>query len=651
MDKPVWQPDRETITSANITEFAERVRSVHNIDISCYEQLHRWSVDDSAAFWQLIWQFCDVRASKTSPTTVQDPDKMPGSRWFPDARLNYTENLLRKNDDALAIISRGEGKADRKITYAELHRQVNRLTRAFLDHGIEPGDRIVAYMPNIPETVICMLAAAACGATWSSCSPDFGASGVIDRFGQINPKILVSVDGYTYGGKKFDISGKLRDIHQNLPTLETFLLVPYLDADRSHSLPEAVLLDDFVRGRSADPIDYPQLPFNHPLFILFSSGTTGKPKCIVHGAGGTLLQHLKEHRLHVNLKNADQLFFFTTCGWMMWNWLVSALASEATIVLYEGSPLHPTPAVLFDYVEKYQIEHFGISAKFIDSTSKSGLQPIKTHDLSRLRTLMSTGSPLVAESFDYVYGAIKKDICLASISGGTDLISCFVLGNPTLPVWRGEIQCKGLGMDVAVFDDQGNEVPNGAKGELVCRNSFPSMPVGFWQDEDDVKYGSAYFERFPGCWHHGDYVEFTPRGGIIVYGRSDAVLNPSGVRIGTAEIYRQAEQVEEVIESLVIGQQWAGDTRVVLFVRLREGLILNDPLQMKIKTTIRKNASPRHVPAKIVQVADIPRTKNGKITEVAVRKIVHGETIDNLEALDNPEALDLYRDIPELQTN
>ena len=651
MSEPLWQPDSDSIGKANVTQFAKQAGSRYNISLNTYDQLHRWSIDHSEAFWQEVWQFCDIRASKLSDTIVQDQNKMPGSRWFTDAELNFTENLLRKNDDTIAIISRGESKRDRTISYSELNGQVNRLARAYRELGIEPGDRIVAYMPNIPETVICVLAAAACGAVWSSCSPDFGAQGVIDRFGQVNPKILISVDGYTYNGKKFDISGKLKEILENLPTLEKHILVPYLDAKTSHSLEGAVTLEEFVANYSTAPIEYPQLPFNHPLYILFSSGTTGKPKCIVHGVGGTLIQHLKEHRFHVNLKHDDKLFFFTTCGWMMWNWLVTALASEVTIVLYEGSPFHPKPDVFFDYVEQYGIDHLGISAKFIDFISKSGVRPIETHDLSSLRTLMSTGSPLNPEGFDYVYDSVKKDLCLASISGGTDLISCFVLGNPTLPVWRGEIQCRGLGMDIAVFDDSGNEVPNGTKGELVCRNSFPSMPVGFWQDENDAKYRAAYFERFPGNWHHGDYVELTVHGGMIVYGRSDAVLNPSGVRIGTAEIYRQAEQIDEVIESLVIGQRWDGDTRVVLFVRLREGLVLDSNLQTKIKSIIRTNASPRHVPAKIIQVADIPRTRNGKITEVAVRKLVHGESIDNLEALDNPEALDLYRNIPELQTD
>ncbi len=651
MSELLWQPDSNLIEQANITQFAKQVSLRYNINLNTYDRLHRWSIDHPEAFWQEVWHFGEVRASKLSGTIVQDKNEMPGSRWFAEAKLNFTENLLRKNDESIAIISRGEGKPDRTISYSELHSEVNRLARAYRELGIEPGDRIVAYLPNIPETVICVLAAAACGAVWSSCSPDFGAQGVIDRFGQVNPKILISVDGYTYSGKKFDISGKLKEIVENLPTLEKLILVPYLDAPTSHSLKGAVTLEEFVANCSTDPIEYPQLPFNHPLYILYSSGTTGKPKCIVHGVGGTLIQHIKEHRLHVDLKHGEKLFFFTTCGWMMWNWLVTALASETTIVLYEGSPFHPKPDVFFDYAEQYGINHLGISAKFIDFISKSGVRPIETHDLSTLRTLMSTGSPLNPEGFDYVYDSVKKDLCLASISGGTDLISCFVLGNPTLPVFRGEIQCRGLGMDVAVFDDSGNEVPHGTKGELVCRNSFPSMPVGFWQDENGSKYRAAYFERFEGHWHHGDYVELTVRGGIIVYGRSDAVLNPSGVRIGTAEIYRHAEQIDEVIESLVIGQRWDGDTRVVLFVRLRESVVLNNSLETKIKSVIRTNASPRHVPAKIIQVADIPRTRNGKITEVAVRKLVHGESIDNLEALDNPEALDLFRNIPELHTD
>ena len=651
MNKPLWEPTPERINQANLTEFIRFANRQWNVELSDFDSLHRWSVEHPENFWKTIWRYCDVRTSDTGAQLVENIEQMPGASWFADARLNFTDNLLRRNDDTPAIISRGEGKKDRVITYAQLNQQVNRLVRAYQAAGIEAGDRIVAYMPNIPETVICMLAAASCGATWSSCSPDFGAQGVIDRFGQIAPKLLISVDGYMYGGKQFDITGKLAQIVQSLPSLENTLLVPYLDGPTAEHVENSVLLDDFMAGFSSDPVNHTQLPFNHPLFILFSSGTTGKPKCIVHGAGGTLLQHLKEHRLHVDLKPEERLFFFTTCGWMMWNWLVSALASEATIVLYEGSPFMPAETAFFDYISEHSIDYFGISAKYIDFIAKAGVRPGSTHDLSSLKTIMSTGSPLNPEGFDYVYDAIKQDVCLSSISGGTDLISCFVLGNPTLPVWRGEIQCKGLGMDVAVFDDRGNEVKAGTKGELVCRRAFPSMPIGFWNDENDEKYRSAYFEKFPDVWHHGDYVELTEHGGMIVYGRSDAVLNPSGVRIGTAEIYRQAEQVDEVVESLVIGQRWEGDTRVVLFVRLRDGVSLDIALTDRIKKIIRINASPRHVPAKIIQVADIPRTKNGKITEVAVRKVVHGEAIDNIEALDNPEALELYRDLPELQTN
>ena len=649
MNRPLWTPSSELVESAAITKFARHVEKNFAAQIPDFNALHAWSVENKADFWNSVWQFCDVQASRTSSTTVKNESSMPGAVWFPDACLNFTENLLRRNDDSPAIISRGEQKEDRVISCAELNRKVFQLARAFQAHGIQPGDRIVAYMPNIPETVICMLAAAACGATWSSCSPDFGAQGVIDRFGQVEPRILISVDGYFYGGKPFDIRDKLNEILRSLPSVEKFLIVPYLSESGAASAYGAVDLEEFSSGHSDGPIEYVQLPFNHPLFILFSSGTTGAPKCIVHGVGGTLLQHLKEHRLHVNLKKGEKLFFFTTCGWMMWNWLTTALASEVAIVLYEGSPFVPNEYAFFDYIDDYDINYFGISAKYIDFISKSGIRPIDTHSLSSLRSIMSTGSPLNPEGFDYVYEAVRKDVCLSSISGGTDLISCFVLGNPALPVWRGEIQCKGLAMDVAVFDDDGKEVNAGVKGELVCRRSFPSMPVGFWQDENDAKYRAAYFETFPGIWHHGDYVEITKHGGMIVHGRSDAVLNPSGVRIGTAEIYRQAEKVDEVVESLVIGQQWDGDTRIVLFVRLRPELVLDDELTDKIKKAIRFNASPRHVPAIIIQVEDIPRTKNGKITEVAVRKIVHGESVDNLEALDNPEALDLYRNLPQLQ--
>ena len=648
MSKPIWAPSEQSVQAANITHFTEFIQDKWDVMVDDFEALHRWSVHESDKFWRTIIEYCDVRAENLTEITVVHPERMPGATWFPDVRLNYAENLLRRDDDTPAIIFRNELKKDTIVSFRELNKSVYRLARAFKDHGVAPGDRVVGFMPNVPETVIAMLAAVSCGAVWSSCSPDFGTQGVLDRFGQIEPKILITVDGYTYNGKEFDITDKVKRIIGELPTLKTSLIVPYLNIESGKQIPGTKLWNEFQSGYADDPVEHVRLPFNHPLYILFSSGTTGKPKCIVHGTGGTLLQHLKEHRLHVNVKPGDKLLFFTTCGWMMWNWLATALASEVTIVLYEGSPFHPNPDVFFDFLDDYDIDLFGISAKYIDSLAKLGVRPIDTHELTSLKTIMSTGSPLNPEGFDYVYDAIKKDVCLSSISGGTDLISCFVLGNPTLPVWRGEIQCMGLAMDVAVFDDNGNELPNGTKGELVCRNSFPSMPISFWRDEDRSKYRAAYFERFPGNWHHGDFVELTDNGTMVVYGRSDAVLNPSGVRIGTAEIYRQAEQIDEVVEGLVIGQRWEGDTRVVLFVRLREDVLLSDELRQKIKLTIRNNASPRHVPAKIIQVADIPRTKNGKIVELAVRKIVHGESVDNLEALANPEALDEYRDIPEL---
>ncbi len=649
MNPILWQPSEQAVQATEMTRFADTVSRKWGVKLRAYEDLHRWSVTAPEKFWLAVWEFCDVRGYGPNSPVVIDRHKMPGASWFPEVKLNFAENLLRRNDDQAAIIFRGEGKSDTVMSYAQLCASVNRLARAFSARGIRPGDRIAAYMPNIPETMICMIAAASCGATWSSCSPDFGVRGVLDRFGQINPKVVIAVDGYTYGGKPFDITGKISELAANLPHVESYIVLPYLDsADRSRLPRDAVALDEYTEGFSDDPVEHIRLPFNHPLFILFSSGTTGAPKCIVHGAGGTLLQHLKEHRLHVNLKEAERLFFFTTCGWMMWNWLATALASEATIVLYEGLPFHPAENAFFDYIDDYDIDHFGISAKYIDAIAKAGARPIDTHRLSRLRSIMSTGSTLSPEGFDYVYDAIKSDVRLSSISGGTDLISCFVLGNPNLPVRRGEIQCIGLGMDVAVFDDDGNEVPRGTKGELVCKKPFPSMPIGFLNDDDGVKYKNAYFKHFNGIWRHGDFVEISQAGGMMVYGRSDAVLNPSGVRIGTAEIYRQAEQIDEVVESLVIGQRWESDTRVVLFVRLRDRVALDDELIGRIRDTIRKNASPRHVPAKVVQVADIPRTKSGKIVELAVRKVVHGEAVDNLEALANPQALELFRNLPEL---
>jgi acetoacetyl-CoA synthetase len=645
MNDPLWQPDAERVAAAQLTAFAARAGLPAD-----YARLHRWSLEQPEAFWSLLWDFAEVRGEKGERILV-DGERMPGARWFPDAQLNYAENLLRRRDGSTALVFRGEDKIARRISWDELYLHVARLAAALRAEGIVAGDVVAAYMPNLPETLIAMLAAASLGAIFTSASPDFGVQGVLDRFGQVQPKMLFVADGYFYNGKVFDALGKTREIAAALPTLRKVIVTPYV-REIGHDLAglaQAQMLGDFVAPwRAQREIDFVRLPFAHPLYILYSSGTTGAPKCIVHSAGGALMQHLKEHRLHADIKPGDRLFYFTTCGWMMWNWLASGLASEATLLLYDGSPFVGRGRALFDYAEAEGITHFGASAKFIDACAKRALKPAVSHDLSALRTIFSTGSPLVAESFDYVYRDWKADVHLASISGGTDIVSCFVLGNPLGPVWRGEIQCAGLGMAVDVFDDDGRPAPVGQKGELVCTQPFPSMPIGFWNDPAGVKYRAAYFERFPGVWHHGDFAEKTPHGGFVIHGRSDATLNPGGVRIGTAEIYRQVEKLPEVLESIVIGQHWDNDFRIVLFVKLKEGLILDDALVKRIKETIRANATPRHVPAKVLQVADIPRTKSGKIVELAVREVVHGRPVKNLEALANPEALEYFKNRPEL---
>jgi acetoacetyl-CoA synthetase len=646
---PLWTPSPERIERTNLCAFMREVSAQWNIAIADYGALYCWSIEHPEKFWQSLWSFAQVKAEYRGDVVLKDADKMPGAQWFPDARLNFSENLLRRRDQGVAVVFWGEDRVKRALTHATLYDQVSQLAQALRAKGVVAGDRVGGYLPNMPEAVIAMLAAASVGAIWSSCSPDFGVQGVLDRFGQIEPKVLFSADGYYYNGQTHDSLTKLKDITRQLPSLEQVVVVPYVSSEPEVSgITHASVLTDIVRPYDPAEIDFARLPFNHPLYIMYSSGTTGEPKCIVHGAGGTLIQHLKEHLLHVDLKRDDRFSYFTTCGWMMWNWLVSGLASGATLMLYDGSPFHPDGNVLFDYAAAESITVFGTSAKYIDAVNKAGMAPAETHDLTCMRTILSTGSPLVPESFDFVYAKVKRDVCLSSISGGTDIISCFALGNPILPVWRGELQCRGLAMRVEVYDDDGKPI-TGKKGELVCTAPFPSMPVGFWNDPDGAKYRAAYFERFPGVWCHGDYVELTEHDGMIIYGRSDAVLNPGGVRIGTAEIYRQVEQLPEVIESLVIGQQWQGDVRVVLFVRLRDGLILDQGLVTKIKQQIRRNATPRHVPAKIIQVGDIPRTRSGKIVELAVRNVVHGEPVRNREALANPEALELFKNLPELR--
>ena len=650
MAEMLWQPSPERVADANLTGFAALVRERHGLNATDYATLHRWSIENRAEFWSSVWEYGEVIGDRGDGPVLVDGDRMPGAKWFPGARLNFAENLLRRRDDAPAILFRGEDRVRYALSFRQLHDAVSVVAQGLRAAGVSTGDRVAGYMPNMPETIVAMLATTSIGAIWSSASPDFGVQGVVDRFGQIGPKVLFSADGYFYGGKRFDSVGRLAPVAARIPSIERIVVVPYTTpAPDLSALEKAVTLDEFTAGESPAAIEFERLPFDHPLYIMYSSGTTGAPKCIVHGAGGTLLQHIKELALHSDVKRGERILYFTTCGWMMWNWQVSALARGATLALYDGSPFHPDGNALFDYVAEEDIETFGTSAKYIDAVKKADLVPARTHDLSKLKAILSTGSPLVPESFDFVYGSIKRDVCLSSISGGTDIISCFVVGNPTVPVHRGEIQCLGLGLDVHAFDDEGRSVV-GEKGELVCTRAFPSMPVGFWNDPDGRKYHDAYFARFHNVWCHGDYVEVTERGGVIIYGRSDAVLNPGGVRIGTAEIYRQVEQLEEVVEALVVGQQWDGDVRVVLFVVLRGEIELDEALESKIRSHIRANATPRHVPARIVQVTDIPRTRSGKITELAVRDVVHGREVKNREALANPEALEQFAGRPELQS-
>ncbi|MER8433883.1 acetoacetate--CoA ligase [Mesorhizobium caraganae] len=647
-EAPLWTPTQDRIDAAPLTAFMKAAAAKTGASFASYAELHRWSVEDRERFWSLLWDFCGIVGDK-GETVLVDGDKMPVASFFPDATLNFAENLLKKTGSGAAIVFRGEDKIERRLSWNELHQLTSRFQQLFLSLKVKKGDRIAAMMPNMPETVAAMLAAASIGAVWSSCSPDFGEQGVLDRFGQIEPVVFIAPDGYWYNGKAIEVADKIAAVATKLETVGKVLIVDYLGTSRDIAgiIDKAVALEEALSPFAAKSLTFERLPFAHPLYILFSSGTTGIPKCIVHSAGGTLIQHVKEHRLHAGLVEGDRFFYFTTCGWMMWNWLVSGLASGATLLLYDGSPFYPDGNVLFSFADAEKMTFFGTSAKFIDSVRKAGLKPIRSHDLSTVRAISSTGSPLSPEDFRFVYDGIKEDVHLASVSGGTDIVSCFVLGVPTQAVWTGEIQGPGLGLAVDVWDDDGQPIRE-EKGELVCTKAFPSMPIGFWNDPEGKKYQAAYFERFDNVWCHGDFAEWTAHGGMIIHGRSDATLNPGGVRIGTAEIYNQVEQMPEILEALCIGQDFDNDVRVVLFVRLAAGVTLDEDLEKRIRAKIRTGASPRHVPAKIVAVSDIPRTKSGKITELAVRDVVHGRAIKNKEALANPEALELFRNLPQL---
>jgi len=644
---PLWTPSPERMDAALMDDFMQFAedRSGHNL--KTYPELYQWSIENSELFWSALWDFSKVIGEKGLRILVNGDD-IEQAEWFPDAQLNFAENLLRRPAtglDTIVIEFKAEDQTRSSLTYSQLYEQVSRVANWLKAEGVVKGDRVAGYLPNMPETVVAMLATASLGGIWTSTSPDFGEDSVIERFSQTSPKILFAADGYFYNGKRIDIRAKVEMVKLALPSLKQTVVIPLLGL--TSDLP-CLSWAEVLLTQASEEISFVPCGFNDPLYVLYSSGTTGKPKCITHKVGGVLLQHLKEQQLHSDIRPGDKLFYFTTCGWMMWNWLASGLASGATLVLYDGSPFYPNGNVLWDYAQEVGVTLFGTSAKYLEALNKAGIEPIKTHDLSTVRTICSTGSVLAPESFDYVYRSIKQDVCLSSISGGTDIVSCFVLGCPILPVYRGETQCRGLGMAVEVFNDEGQPVV-GEKGELVCTKTFPSQPAFFWGDETGQKYHEAYFARFPNVWHHGDYVELTEQGGVIIFGRSDATLNPGGVRIGTAEIYRHVEQLEAVLESIAIGQDWDNDVRVVLFVVLREGYQLDEALNKKIRDTIRTQCTPRHVPAKIIQVAAIPRTKSGKIVELAVREVVHNRPVKNTHALANPEALDLYRDLAELQ--
>ncbi len=640
----LWSPSQDRINNSRIRSFMDHMKDTLGLEFEDYNGLYDWSIKEKELFWDAVWDFCGVMGEKGKDTLLQ-PDDIEKAQWFSDSRLNYAENLLKKTGDKVAIYFKAEDRVSTQLTWQQLRDQVSCVASWLRSVGVQPGDRVAGYLPNMPEAIIAMLATASLGAVWTSTSPDFGVQSVIERFGQTEPKILFAADGYYYNGKTIDIREKIEAVQAELTTVEHTAIIRLISEEGD--LPGKDY-QDIIQAGEGEELVFEPMGFNDPLYILYSSGTTGKPKCIAHKIGGVLLQHLKELILQSDVKEGDKVFYFTTCGWMMWNWLVSSLACNASVVLYDGSPFYPNEKVLWDYVDEVGINLFGTSAKYIDALKKTGYESSANHDLSTLQTLCSTGSVLVPESYDYVYNSLKQDLCLASISGGTDIISCFILGSPILPVYRGECQCRGLGMAVEVFDFDGNSLV-GEKGELVCTQPFPSQPLCFWGDETGEKYHGAYYARFENVWHHGDYIELTPQGGLVIYGRSDATLNPGGVRIGTAEIYRHVEQVEEVLESIAIGQDWDSDVRIILFVVLRPGLSMDAELEKIIRTTIRVNCSPRHVPAVILQVNEIPRTKSGKIVELAVREVVHGRPVKNISALANPDTLDYFADREELK--
>ena len=644
MSTPIWKPNESQILNANVTKFISFVNQERGLKLSNYWDLHQFSIDHSDNFWRLCADYCGAVGDFSGPERVGE--SMVDSQWFPEAKLNFAETMLSRRDEKDAIVFRGENKIELRLSFSDLYLQVAKVQSHMRSCGVGPGDRVAAFLPNHPAAIIGMLATTSIGAIWSSCSPDFGRQGVLDRFGQIEPKMIFVVDGYYYNGKAHDTIERVKSFLDDLPSVEKVVMVEYIQT-YTGDIENCSTLLEITSNLPDKEVEFKQVPFDHPLYILYSSGTTGAPKCIVHGHGGTLLQHLKEQQLHADIRKDDRVFYFTTCSWMMWNWLVSALASKATVMLYDGSPFYPGAKALWDFAEAEKFTLFGTSAKYIEALQKVGFSPKSGRNLEALRGMASTGSPLSAEGYDFVYSEIKDDLHLASISGGTDIVSCFVLGVPTLPVYRGEIQAPGLGMDVQVWNDEGESVRQ-QRGELICAQSFPSRPVFFWRDEGGQKYYSAYYEHFEGVWAHGDFAEITKHGGVVIYGRSDAVLNPGGVRIGTAEIYRQVDKIEAVLESIVIGQEWKNDVRVVLFVKMREGQELTDSLIQEIKLVIRTECTQRHVPAKILEVGDIPRTKSGKIVEISVRDIVHGLEIKNKESLANPEALEFFKNREEL---